>query len=144
MWSKRENYVKRYLRQCKENKKTTLKEIWCNVKQRRKLCDIIWTEHGDVIDTFIPLILIFKECSKRVKHGLDTLWTLQYLRKEVINQINLIKKIWNKILFSNWYHVDRNIYNKKLLFFTALTKAQPLGNILADIILSFFMQNILY
>ena len=27
--------------------------------------DIIWTENRDVIDSFIPEILMFKECSKR-------------------------------------------------------------------------------
>ena len=35
--------------------------------------DIIWTENGDVIDIFIPEIITFEECSKRVQHVLDKL-----------------------------------------------------------------------
>ena len=52
--------------------------------------DIISTENIDVIDSFISKILTFKECLRRVKHVLDTLWTLvkrQYLWKKAINQI---------------------------------------------------------
>ena len=37
--------------------------------------DIIWTENGDVIDSLIPEIMTFKECSKRVQHVFDTCWT---------------------------------------------------------------------
>ena len=33
--------------------------------------DIIWTEDGDVIDRFLPEILSFKECWKRVQHVFD-------------------------------------------------------------------------
>ena len=33
----------------------------------------IWTKNGDVVDSYILEMLMFKECSKRVQHVLDTL-----------------------------------------------------------------------
>ena len=37
--------------------------------------DAIWTENGDMIDSFIPDILTLKECSKRIQHVSETCWT---------------------------------------------------------------------
>ena len=36
--------------------------------------DITWTENKKLIDRFLPEILTFKECSKRVQHVFDTCW----------------------------------------------------------------------
>ena len=35
--------------------------------------DTIWTENDDVIDSFRPEILTFKDCSKHVQHVFDTI-----------------------------------------------------------------------
>ena len=34
--------------------------------------DIIWTEKENLIERFLPEILTFKECSKRVQHMSNT------------------------------------------------------------------------
>ena len=46
--------------------------------------DMLWTENGDLIDSFIPEILSFKECSKCVHH---------VSRKEAIDKIFVFSPI---------------------------------------------------
>jgi len=59
--------------ECSERSVCIVRQFFIDLSDAPKY-GIICTENRDVLDSFIPEILTFKECSKRVHYVLDTLW----------------------------------------------------------------------
>ena len=92
--------------------------------------EINWTENDDVIGSFIPEILTFKEFSKYAQHVLDTLWTLferQYIDDLFVSVFyaNTQKKQLSTLFFY-FRHVFPAVYQRHQYILHAFTVHQPL------------------